>query len=728
MTEGEVRQYGIFCNAYWECVGFFPQSNATCCPSGEAFDGTACVPDATCNDTCPPPADFVFPPFCPYSVSPHGPEYYRVYTQTQIIDKACPSGLVFSVDLCFCNGTASDFCNEDLRLTFENQTIEDYSKNQQRLTLYPMARMFAFPNDTTVNFWGPNYIIAPGFANKEFWKISVVVVFEPTGATNDQVLVHNGPVSDPDGPSIKISISDGASGTLDVSFTLLTSSNTSASPLVINVPKGGPIEARLQYDGSDVGATVLKEGVTVGTASRQVMLIDDPIALRKGAFNIGGGGCLGCNNYVGSMDYIKVFDCVAKTTDLGEAAAAGLQDIITLDDGIILPPTPAARFFPAATTPSEDNNLDFFQGIAHVPYSGDCGKFLQCQIDTTFLFNVTIKDCPFGTMWSSGLEACSRPFQAECDPCKGIGDNVRFPYPNYCQAYLQCSGGVSQIRCCADNEIYDEASGCVNDPSNSCNNTCVIEPDSAYTCFFTNSTMGDGFYYDMMYEVDRPCPRGLGFNTTDCGCTNVIGDTSTVCSPYVDLEFDWYSVLDKSINNFTVDYNFITIDGNVGDFSNTRSNIAVLGTANVEYFASQFGLVVNFSAPSSFSGNQTIVYNGRLGSESQSVRLSIRNNTASTIIVSFLLVTEDDTSETAIEVQASSSGFVYASMVYDGLKVTVKTISGIGTMSAARAATGNVVRKQGAVNIGSGLCFDAECDPFGGKISSVKLYLCAPAV
>ena len=33
------------------------------------------------------------------------------------------------------------------------------------------------------------------------------------------------------------------------------------------------------------------------------------------------------------------------------------------------------------------------------------------------------------------------------------------------------------IRCCADNEIYNETSGCVVDTLNTCNNTCTIEPD-----------------------------------------------------------------------------------------------------------------------------------------------------------------------------------------------------------------------------------------------------------
>ncbi|GFR73583.1 protein PIF, partial [Elysia marginata] len=277
LREGDVRQYGISCNAYWECVGFFPYSNATCCPAGQAFDGSNCVTDATCTSSCPPPPEFQFPVFCPYITSPAGPEYYRVVTNDFYIDKACPSGLLFDFDLCYCNGTSTDFCNEDLRLTFENHTIVDYSKNQQRLTLYPTARLFAFPNDTTVNFWGPNYIIAPGFANKEFRKISVVVVFEPTGATNNQVLLHNGPVGDPLGPSVKISITDSSTpGLLDVMFTLVLTLDTTAEavPLNISVQKGGPIEARLKYTGMDVIAQVLKNGDLVAAANRTPIFID----------------------------------------------------------------------------------------------------------------------------------------------------------------------------------------------------------------------------------------------------------------------------------------------------------------------------------------------------------------------------------------------------------------------------------------------------------------------
>ena len=52
-------------------------------------------------------------------------------------------------------------------------------------------------------------------------------------------------------------------------------------------------------------------------------------------------------------------------------------------------------------------------------------------------------------------------------------------------------------------------------------------PSSAYLCFLTNSSQGEGFYYDQVAEADFPCPPGLGFNTTECACSNVIGDTTT---------------------------------------------------------------------------------------------------------------------------------------------------------------------------------------------------------
>ncbi|RUS90291.1 hypothetical protein EGW08_001980, partial [Elysia chlorotica] len=125
-------------------------------------------------------------------------------------------------------------------------------------------------------------------------------------------------------------------------------------PLNISVEKGGPIEARLAYTGTDVIAKVLKNGVLVGSATRIPAFIDDSVSLRKGAFNIGGGGCLGCNNFVGSIDYVKVFDCVPNDADLGEAPAVGLQDIITARDMSIIFPTPPPQYLPAATTPSPD--------------------------------------------------------------------------------------------------------------------------------------------------------------------------------------------------------------------------------------------------------------------------------------------------------------------------------------------------------------------------------------
>lgn len=735
MLTGDVRQYDISCNAYWECIGFFPHSNATCCPPGQAFDGSSCVADITCTQDCPPPAEFEFPVFCPYVPSPAGAEYYRVVTNDFFIDKACPSGLSFDFNLCYCNGTSTDFCNEDLRLTFENQSLVDSSKNQQRLTLYPGKRLFVFRSDTSVNFWGPNYIIVPGFANKEFRRLSAVVVFEPTGATDHQVLLHNGPLGDPLGPSVKISISDNSTfGLLDVMFTVVMALDTTAEavPLVLSVERGGPIEAQLMYDGTQVTAKLLKNGVLVASTTRHPAFIDDSISLRKGAFNIGGGGCIECNNFVGSMDYIKVFDCVADQADLGEAPAAGLQDIITARDTNIRFPTRPPRFLPAATTPSHSDNIaqctfaDYFNGIAHTTYSGDCGKFLQCQVDTSFQFNATLKDCPFGTMWSSGQGACSRPFQAECDPCRGAVDNSRFPYPNYCQAFLQCSGGISQIKCCADNQLYDEGLGCIEDTLNSCNNTCLIEPDPEYFCFLTESSQGLGFYLDQIIQLDLPCPPGLGFNSSQCACSDVIGDTSRACEPYLDIGFESSEIKDFSSNKFVLDYNFVSISGGLGDFSNSRAYVSVPGTANVEYFGAKFGLGVNFTAPSTLIGNQTIVFNGAIGSEAPSIKLSISGSTTSIIIVSFLVVTEDDTRETTLEVSASSSGPIQATVVYDGLKVTARTVSSLGTQTSVRATQGNVLRRQGAMNIGSGLCFGLQCEPFSGLLSSVKLYLCAP--
>ena len=71
----------------------------------------------------------------------------------------------------------------------------------------------------------------------------------------------------------------------------------------------------------------------------------------------------------------------------------------------------------------------------------------------------------------------------------------------------------------------------------------------------------------------------------------------TACSPYIDIGFDFSEVVDLSSNKFQVDSGFIAINGNVGDFSDNRAFVIVFGTANVEYFGSQFGMAVNFTAP-----------------------------------------------------------------------------------------------------------------------------------
>ncbi|XP_012945596.1 protein PIF-like [Aplysia californica] len=112
-TPGDERDYGIQCNAYWQCAGGggggVVGSNALCCPTGQAYvTGVGCVADASCTDQCPPTSAASFPVFCPYAVSPLGPEYYRVHTSSFIIDKACPTGLTFDFEFCFCNGTATD--------------------------------------------------------------------------------------------------------------------------------------------------------------------------------------------------------------------------------------------------------------------------------------------------------------------------------------------------------------------------------------------------------------------------------------------------------------------------------------------------------------------------------------------------------------------------------------------------------------------------------------------
>ena len=72
---------------------------------------------------------------------------------------------------------------------------------------------------------------------------------------------------------------------------------------------------------------------------------------------------------------------------------------------------------------------------------------------------------------------------------------------------------------------------------------------------------------------------------------------SSDCKPYLDLNFQNGEAVDLSANNFTIDDNFVTISQGAGDFSGRISNIAILGTANVEYYRDEFGLDVMFSPP-----------------------------------------------------------------------------------------------------------------------------------
>lgn len=52
--------------------------------------------------------------------------------------------------------------------------------------------------------------------------------------------------------------------------------------------------------------------------------------------------------------------------------------------------------------------------------------------------------------------------------------------------------------------------------------SCPVFTD--FTCYLLPSSIGPGFYFDSASLVDLTCPPGLGFNQTECGCTDVIGN------------------------------------------------------------------------------------------------------------------------------------------------------------------------------------------------------------
>jgi len=210
----------------------------------------------------------------------------------------------------------------------------------------PQSTNFTHPDDNSVEFSGVNYIVLPGLAGKEFQQIAVNVGFRATGPTNSQVLVHNGPDSDPEGPSVMIKLTDspGRADILEVEFLVVTKGEnlSSVSPMSLLADKNQQLEAMLLYDGVTVTGMLLPSDGSVMKVSRNVSETDAFIDLRSGAFNIGGGGCIDCNNFVGTMDYVKMFDCVAPRHDVITSLSVTSQGSDVSSD--VMEPSDSALF------------------------------------------------------------------------------------------------------------------------------------------------------------------------------------------------------------------------------------------------------------------------------------------------------------------------------------------------------------------------------------------------
>ncbi|KAK7498716.1 hypothetical protein BaRGS_00010093, partial [Batillaria attramentaria] len=385
-ADGTRRQYGLTCVTYWECQG--QVSTPQCCPSGQSFNSATsmCEVNAACTDACPANStDFSTPaPFCPYILSPVGPEYYRIVETTQITDVRCPDGEVFSI-LCTCiAGAATPTVSADLSINFDNSTIEDASGNRYFVRRWPDPAFFTYPNQQMARFIGVNYLIVPGLANQDFRdSFATNLVFTPSGSIpNSQVLLHNGPDNDPLGPTVKISIMDSATlGMLDVTFLVVTQNDVMPTPIVLTVPKSGPLDVRMSYNGTEVVAEVYSGGSSVASGTR---MTTGQIPLRVGGFNIGGGACLGCNNFIGTMD------CSIPMTAMFDMCL----------------PSPAASIVTMLSTPATTTPAPSFLALPN-PTPADADVLYLCPYSASAMgpgfFSLGGVDvpCPTGTQFST---------------------------------------------------------------------------------------------------------------------------------------------------------------------------------------------------------------------------------------------------------------------------------------------------------------------------------------
>ncbi|XP_055900433.1 uncharacterized protein LOC106070079 [Biomphalaria glabrata] len=199
---------------------------------------------------------------------------------------------------------------------------------------------------------------------------------------------------------------------------------------------------------------------------------------------------------------------------------------------------------------------DFTNGVAVLPYPGDCTKLIQCYYsELSKKTLVVIRRCPLGEFWNQNTSECAPSWKVQCpfDQCQGgceqgspwdnslteVDGVMTYPMEANKRGYFACDKGRSLPKCCPKNVGYVPGVGCSLSlnadlecgPESSCGDgvgVCKKVPAWDNRNSFLELTQTLGYYPVSCIYAD--------FNIVDCRCNvKTLNDQyhdKSSCTPY----------------------------------------------------------------------------------------------------------------------------------------------------------------------------------------------------
>ncbi|WAR01868.1 PIF-like protein, partial [Mya arenaria] len=257
----------------------------------------------------------------------------------------------------------------------------------------------------------------------------------------------------------------------------------------------------------------------------------------------------------------------------------------------------------------------FDGGIGYTNHRMDCNKYVMCYKSGKAIRGVE-RDCGVGKFWDQALLTCRESKDVVCstDICKNKPSGYTYGHAENCQAYWECSNGVSIGHCCPDGHDFSDTVGCKW--STTCNDTCGtkhvdIECDK-------EPVPDDDRKFRQRLSGGRhavmSCAAGTVFRLSTCDCRFAVTPqvSHANCKKEVEMRFIDEKLKDNSGNNVYIYQDNVTISDGQGCFHG--NSVIVISRFSNAYIGNELEIVVKFR-PGYFAnkGLQAIVYNGDCG-------------------------------------------------------------------------------------------------------------------